>query len=58
MIDSTAGDMLIRILGPKIRQLSQARILICEGSRDEGLHSKAKGFPESFRFEFDAAPWW
>jgi hypothetical protein len=37
---TTAGDMLVRIDGPSIREVPQARILICEGSSIAGIRHR------------------
>jgi hypothetical protein len=39
---------------PDHPEVPQAGILICEVPRDEGLHSKAKDFPERLSFELVA----
>jgi hypothetical protein len=40
-IDSTtADDMLVRIDGPSIREVPQARVLICEGSNITGIRHR------------------
>jgi hypothetical protein len=41
VIDSTtAGDMLVRMHGPSIREVPQARVLICEGSNIAGIRQR------------------